>query len=847
MLPALTAAFLTGLLFGSLAPYLPLALSAGLMVLALGVWCCERAGLLASTQGNGLLASLFCGIIYWVLVVPPPASPDRLQSDHDRSMSTVTGRVIAPVQHGPGRMVAQVRVETGAAGEGVTAKPEVVRLTWREPDAPVYCGDRVEVHARFHAPSGSLNPGGFDYAAYLERQGIRAVATVTGAGALRLLPSEDAAWKWLVWGQIDRWRSRIREAATRTLSQPALGLFLGITIGDRGYLQEDLQEWFMATGTVHLLSISGSHLGLIALLVFVLVKRICLSLPTDALLAMSRTITPTRMAVLFAWPTVALYALLAGAELATIRSLIMITIALAVVWWGYERRLYHALAVAALLIVTQDPRAIFDVAFQLSFLSMVALVHLIERPALRGAEAEEHPDTILQTMTTWGKDALMMSGAVTLATFPVVAASFNQVPWMGIMTNAFAIPFTGLLLVPIGLLAAGGTVVMGWEQLPLGSLQERLIGWMTEALHWCAGIPMSEWRVAAPSWPSIGVFYLALGLVSTRRVPRLVRGCGVVIVVVLLGWWIWSVRLGVDGERWRVTFLDVGQGDSAVVELPDGRVVLIDGGAHYERFDMGRAVVGPFLWNRGIRRIDDIIGTHQQLDHVGGLAWVLRHFTVGNYWGTGVERQEQFVAELQEALHERQLEERIAVHGDQLMGGSPCRFLIVNPQHARDPAAAAQPYQGTYLNNHSVVSRLECGGHSVLFAADIEIEGLRELTEEGRRPVTVLKVPHHGARHSLDRDWIRAIRPQHAVISVGGQNSYGHPAQSVLDAFTEEGIPVYRTDRDGAVWVTGTLSSPMIHLHRMRDRLLHPTDPGVDLWRDELANWRRIGLRLMDG
>ena len=151
------------------------------------------------------------------------------------------------------------------------------------------------------------------------------------------------------------WRSVIREAALQSLTEPALGVFLGIVIGERGYVQEDLQEWFMTTGTVHLLSISGSHLGLIAVVVFAVLRRGLLCLPAPILLNMSKRITPTRGAILCTWFVVTFYALLAGAELATMRAWIMICLAFATIWIGTERHLLHALAGAAFLILLHDP------------------------------------------------------------------------------------------------------------------------------------------------------------------------------------------------------------------------------------------------------------------------------------------------------------------------------------------------------------------------------------------------------------------------------------------------------------------------------------------------------------
>lgn len=844
MLPSLTAAFLLGLLFGSHIVFVPIVIGLILVAVALGLSLLERGAHIEPHHGGVLYAALLLGVVYWALVTPLPLPHHSPLHRRDVPFTDVMGRIVSPVQHAPHRQTIVVEANGVVPGVGHRDDTTRVRVVWRESGAVLLHGDRIQFRAKLHPPSGSLNPGGFDYASYLERQGIDAVTTITGPEAAHLVESGKVSWRWAGWTYVDGWRAHIREAAVHTLSQPALGIFLGIVIGERGYLQQDLQEWFMVTGTVHLLSISGSHLGLVAVVVFWLVRQAVLMIPASILLNLSRTVTASRIAILVTWPMVAMYALLAGAELATIRSLVMITVAFITLWIGHGRHLHHAMALAALLILAHDPRAIYDISFQLSFLSVLVIIQCVLVSTGSDGEVEQAAPTLMQRIGRYGRDAVVMSGAVTLATAPVVAFYFNQVPWMGIVTNLGAIPMTGIVLVPLGLCTALWSIIAGSDHLAWGPLQEHLFGWLVGGLRWCSGIPFGEWHVAAPSLTAIVMFYAALAMAIASGLSSRLRLCGAGVVLGLVCWWMWSPRLDVDGDRWRVTFLDVGQGDSAVIELPEGGTVLIDGGARYERFDMGRGVVAPFLWNRGIRHIDHVIGTHQQLDHVGGLVWVLRHLSVGQYWGTGVERPEQFVADLRAALQEHKIEERTAVRGQDVLPSGPCRLTIVNPMSAETAARSSlHSHGGTALNNQSIVSRLQCGTESVLFAADIEVEGLRHLSEEGRRPVTVLKVPHHGAKSSLDPKWLSEIHPQYAIISVGQSNSYGHPVQAVLQAYAQLETAVSRTDRDGAVWVSGRLSGHNVTLTRMRDRILQPIDLHTCIWRCEQENWQRLWLR----
>ena len=835
MLPSLTVAFLLGLLAGSQLPFFPLLLFALFIGAALGFSLVERAGYLDTRRTLVLYISLLSGVVYWSVTTPPPY-PHLPSSDFQNGMSaTITGRVVMPVQYGVGRQT--ILLET----DSIMMPSRRIRVVWRGADLTVHQGDRIMFQGTLHRPRGFLNPAGFDYAAYIERQGIDLVTTVSGPHAITLI-EKPLNGRWIFWSQIDQWRATIRQAAVHTLRQPALGIFLGMIIGERGYLEQDMQEWFMITGTVHLLSISGSHLGLVAVVCFWTVKRTILWLPPTFVLAVSRKITPSKVAILFTWPAVALYAVLAGAELATIRSLIMITLGMVAVWLGHERHLGHAMAAALLIIVLHDPRAIFDISFQLSFLSVLAIIGMMLN--IRSGEAEERDlhRNLQYRVRMHVLGALLMSGAVTLVTLPLVAFYFNQVPWMGIMTNLVAVPFTGFVLVPLGLLVSLWTIVAENDSLLIAKGLEQSFNWLVSGLRWCAAIPGGEWHVAAPSIPTMILFYVGVLLASIQAVPRCFRILGAGTIVALLGWWFIAPGMQGDGDHWRVTFLDVGQGDSAVIELPDGRTVLIDGGTRHERFDVGQRVVAPFLWNRRIHHIDYVIGTHQQLDHVGGLVWILRHMSIGQYWGGGIARPEQFAQDLRSALQMGGISEHVAVLGQDLLHSSACQLKILNPSERATGLDVVRLQSGTALNNQSIVSRLQCGAHSILFAADLETDGLSRLTIDGRRPVTLLKVPHHGAHSSLDRDWIRQLRPQYAVISVGATNPYGHPGKSVVQAYKDEETTVYRTDRDGAVWVTGRLSTSEFTVSRMRDLNMEPIDLLNCPWRCEYNNWHRLLL-----
>lgn len=847
MLLPLTIALLFGLALGAHLPYLPLTILALLIVVALVLTLLERREVLAGRRSVLLYGSLLAGLLLWTVAASSPSeAPLHLMAGPNPV--TVVATIVEPVRHQPHRSVMIVAIEK--VGLGSPAKPAegLARLSWREPDRVFHRGDRITFTTRLRAPSGTLNPGGFNYAAYLKRRDIQAVASVSGAGRISLVDSGRNRIRWAAWHVIDGWRDRIRRAAMATLEGSALGIYLGIIIGERGLFTPELRAQFMATGTVHILSISGSHLGLIALLSFFLFRQACCRLPVGWLLALSRRITPSRLAALLTIPPVTFYTLLAGGEVATVRSLVMILVALLAVWLGHAKHLLHALAAAALLILVQNPQALLDISFQLSFVSVLTIGVILRRSEASGRDDVPTAASLRTTAGRWLRDYAWMTGGVTLATLPLVAYYFNQIPWLGLVGNLFVVPFTGFILVPLGLASAFTVLCLGGDTLPFGGLNQALLDLMSGAVHWVARIPGAEWHVASPSVPAIALFYTFLMVACTAGLGSRFRYGATLGAMLLVVWWSWSPRAAPDGETLRVTFLDVGQGDATVIELPDGRTILIDAGAAYEVLDMGRAVVGPYLWDRGIRHLDLVIGTHPQLDHVGGLPWILRTFGVEQYWSSGVPRDAAFYQRLRRSIHARGLMERRAVEGRVLVSSEHCRLTALNPPvlNPRGTGLGRHRSSGSLLNNLSVVTRLDCGPHSFLFAADVESGAMARLSKEGTSlKARVIKVPHHGARSSLNDQWARRVGAEAGVISVGRHNRYRHPASTVLRSYRNAGTTLWRTDQDGAVSIMGTLSSPAMRILTARAALPQPVEVGTSSLRSELGNLVRIWTQWM--
>ncbi len=825
-MPVLAVSFLLGSVAGAGVPYLPVTIFCLVVLLLLGLFVLSRTGRCVPAFA-GLVFGVF--LLGTVLAALAQARLDvyTLSRFAGPGKVRVVGEIAEPVRYGPDRASAVVsvrRILTSARTLPVAGR---LRVTIRGVAPPLYVGDVVQFETRVRPSHGLLNPRGFDYGAHLKRAGIQAVGSIaygSDRGGMEVIAGNRHS----VMAFVDRWRGHIREAALGTLDTQGAGMYLALVTGETGYLVQEVRDSFMAAGVTHILSISGSHLGLVGVVVFWLVRRAVLALPTPWLLRLSLRVTASRLAAAATILPVTFYALLAGAEVATVRSLLMLCVFLGAVLLGRTHSVGTGLAVALVLIVGWHPLAPLDISFQLSFLSVFAIVLLMH--ARCASEKETLPRPTSETgLFNWMKqgsyDAVLVAVVVTVVTAPLVALHFNQVAWVGGISNLLVVPFVGFIVVPLGLTACMATLVGGSNEL-VGATP---IQWLLDALVWIvnafAAFPGAELRVASPPvWQVLG-FYLLLvtAFIWRRRWAGRISG---ILVAGLLLLWTWSPRdLPEDGSV-RVTFMDVGQGDAALVETSDGRTILIDGGTAFDQYDVGRMVVAPLLWNRGVRRLDVVVASHPQQDHVGGLTFVVRKFEVGEFWTNGTRRNVPFINRLEAALRERRVSLRVVSDADQALSVGGCRVRVLNPR--RSASADPEDLTGRQQNNRSVVLRLECGGTAFLFTGDVEREAEAALAGRfgsgGPLRATVLKVPHHGARGSVHEPFLRAVKPTVAVVSVGAGNPYRHPAPSMLEAYARLGIQVLRTDRDGAVTVVDTASG--IGLTCEAGRRLKTVNPG---------------------
>lgn len=755
------------------------------------------------------------------------------------SAHRIAGKVSSPLERGPGRIAFTLAVNRidGSHAAGT------VRIVVRDELFAGGYGDRIELSGRPVPPRGYRNPGGFDYPAYLARQGVYAVVPVKSGSAIAILERGSGLFR-----LVQDLRERIRRSMTASLRGEGLAVLLAMTIGEEGDLTDDLRERFVAAGVTHIISISGSHLGMVAVICFWITRSALFLLPERAYHWFTIRADPRKIAALLTVVPVVLYAFLAGGQVATIRALIMILAGLAALSLDREGDLWSALAIAALISLVPDPQALFDISFQLSYLSVLCIAFVVSTGNSLALPSRNRTERFRNSILL----LFVISLTAALATGPLVAFYFRQISFAGLIANMVVVPFAGALVVPLGL--AGGILSLVTGSFPLAAPNQFLADRFVGLVSFFGGMPFAAVHVPSPDflfaagyagllassaiWIRARLFSVYRPLESPSRPARFTR------VVLSLSAVLVALSLLLPLFRHPsalVTFIDAGQGDCSLIETAEGTVILIDGGGTRDnRFDVGRRVIAPYLRDRGIRTIDLVILSHPHPDHMNGLLAVLKEFTVRELWGSGLDGELPGYADLQDILGQKRIAFRTVsagYHADV----DDARIAVLHPERTflqRSKKAYAAE------NDRSLVISLTLAGRTLLFPGDIHREGEQALLRNcPDLSCDLLKVPHHGSKTSSSDDLVAALHPAVAVFTVGEGNPYRHPAEEVVERYKGIGAALYRTDRHGAVMVriepAGLAAQAWSELELRRISLERLTD----WWVIERENWKRLAVR----
>ena len=617
---------------------------------------------------------------------------------------------------------------------------------------------------------------GFDYREYLARRGVVSLTAFpdverVGSGGSVLQRALAAV------------RRPLSDALTRSLPEPESALARGILLGERASIPDDVTDEFNRSGISHLVAISGYNVMLVA----------GFTAGGLAWLIGRREATVVAMIVVVA------YALVVGASPPVLRATLMGEVMLGATLAGRRGSALGAVLLAGAALAAWQPLNVDDISFQLSFAATLGMVLFAEPlgERLRRGLARL-PEGLAATLS----EQAAVTVAASLAVLPIIGASFGRVSLISLPANLIAVPLFPLVLASAFFAALAGAVSDGLGLLA-GQAAYLPLAALVRLGDLASGLPYASVSIDGLGTLGAAALYVPVlllgGLVRGRTPPssadapaplRLRPALVVALVVGVIAAWVWWDGLAPDEGRLSVSILDVGQGDAILIEAPSGRRVLVDGGPSGARLAQALSRELP----PAARRIDVVVLSHGQDDHVTGLVTAVERYEVGAVLAGPLPGKSTAYAAWREAVADRGLPLRVAVVGDWIDLGGGARIEVLAPP--------ARPLRGGAddLNDNSVILRLVYGEVSFLLTGDVAAVGEEALLAAGLDVrATVLKVAHHGSDGSTTPALLAAVQPRLAVVSAGAENTYGHPSPTLELALRLAGVPELRTDANGRV------------------------------------------------
>ncbi|MEQ8170889.1 MAG: DNA internalization-related competence protein ComEC/Rec2 [Candidatus Eremiobacterota bacterium] len=641
----------------------------------------------------------------------------------------------------------------------------------------VFTGERVILKGLLLLPSDRRNPGEFSYRDYLLREDIHNIIHVNSFDDIKVLDYVSG-------DSLSRYAAMVRRKSVFIISELIPGqegsLLAGMIFGTRSSAGDELIKKFQSTGTLHILAASGSNISIL------LVMIVC----AGEILKISR-----RKSAIICIPVVIFYAFLAGGEPSIMRASVMSIVVLAGLIIEKEPDLLTSVFASAFLLLIMNPLGLYDTGFLLSFSSVLGII-CFTPPLQKIFSFIPFRDV---------RNCLSVSLAAQLGVAPIVVYYFNELSPVAVFANLMIFMFVAFALVT-GVFMLLVYPLSSFCAIILARISGVLVDYIIFIVNFLSEVPFASVNLPSPSAGFILFYYVFIcfifSLVQNYRQWRdyveekfgfvLTGGRIILIISIISLLFIWYPV--VFPSPLKVVFLDVGQGDSIFIKLPEGKCFLVDGGKADNYYDTGKRVIIPFLKRHGIRQIDGIFLTHADNDHLGGLIEVLKNVRVmAIYDGLDVDHKNRMYREFLYLACKKGINYYRLSEGNKLYFHEGVTFEVLNP-------SIPLIYSENHLNENSLVLRIYWKKISLLLTGDIEKKG-EERVMLNSSECQILKVSHHGSNTGTSREFLQKIKPEVAVISVGKKNPYGHPSGYVIERLNIFSGALYRTDYCGAITV----------------------------------------------
>ena len=694
----------------------------------------------------------------------------------------------------------------------------LVRLSYMgEWPKTIIPGDQIIVRADIKRPHSFHTPGVFDYAQFLAQKDIWITGYIRSPLFIQELNNDQSfTYKYKYLPEI--LRNRIGNFLDQNLATEFASIYRALLLGDRSNVSPSVLELFKASGTFHILAISGLHIGVIATLLYFIFYWI---LSRSEYLLLNFQIR--KIVALLTIPVLLGYALLAGMNSPVTRAVIMSTIVLIALCTDRKKSAAPLVATAALLILFFEPLQLFTVSFQLSFAAIIGILFVLPllQDHILGQQSLKNTRSPFNVFCRYIFSALMVSVVATLATAPITISTFNRISTIGPLANLILEPLICLWCLPAGIIA----LPFFWISPEIANILLHFGSYGIASALYVAGIltnfSLSSIYLPSPSYHHILLYFICIYFCVHIYIVQAKKRIFLILpVLISIAFFIIYIPATKKAEA-KVSFIDVGQGSATLIETGESTILIDGGGSSFAKRSVGETVIAPFLWNKGIDTVDTIIITHPDADHYNGLEYILNHFSPKLIWVRDLHGHDQNYTNFIRLAQEKSDLVSVAISGDEINEDGMALQCLANLKD--------QHFTNT-RSGHSANTGLILKGcfkqHCFLFPGDINISMEQFLLQQDidLKADTFLSA-HHGSKTSNSKEFLAAVSPKHTIVSSGLSKKGYFPHQNFLNICDELQLEVLKTSYHGTIEFNLDDNETIINItQRFQDNPLYPLD-----------------------
>lgn len=712
-----------------------------------------------NTYRNAICMYLIVMCISSIYVYNKNLNYESKYKKYDNKNISIEGTIISDIEEKEYNYTFIIRTKDGYFLVNLKKNKEKISLEY---------GDKLQISGEYQEPNRARNYKGFDYKNYLKINKIYGIIRVDLYTNIIIKHQKNLSNFKLL---IHKIREKLKENIQELLTKETYALGIGILIGDNSRINEKIVEDFKNSNLSHMLAVSGAHINYVVLTVSILFTK------KRAGIKAQRVVTI--MMMLF-------FMELTQMTSSVVRAGISCIIYMLASLLYRKADVINAMAISTLLILLNNPFKLFDIGFQLSYAGTLGIILFCKSINI----------PIKNKLLKYLKDSIIISISANIFIIPIMMYQFNTISLTFILSNLLAGPLLGISMILEIIVFLISFISINIAAIPAKVLNILLI-LIINIANWFSNIEISKIYVITPQIISIVAYYLICAAIILKKKNRKI------IVIIMLT--VLIINLFPTPKKLRINFIDVGQGDSTLIRTETNKVILIDSGGSTasSSFDVGNKVLLPYLLDRRIKKIDFIIVSHFDADHCQAFETVIDNINVRK---VVVCKQSMITQEYLNIINKckkKNIKIIVVERGDKLKIDKRTEFEILHPgERFLDDGKGG-------LNANAIVCKMNYKLNngkifSILFTGDIEVEAEKELEQVyGKKlKADILKIAHHGSKTSSREEFIKLVAPKIALIGVGENNKFGHPADITLERLEKENVKVYRTDQMGEVSIT---------------------------------------------